>query len=58
MVLTAIICMALVTVLCTCLIAAVRHDENLKAVVKAIALINLWYVGLMTGVLLSFLMGG
>ena len=58
MVLTAIICMALVTVLCTCLIAAVRHDETMKTVVRSIALINLWYVGLMTGVLLSFLMGG
>ena len=57
MVITSIICMALVTVLCTSLIAAVHRDESMRAVVRAIAFINIWYVGLMTGVLLSFILG-
>lgn len=57
MVITSIICMALVTVLCTSLIAAVHRDDAMKAVVRAIAFINVWYVGLMTGVLLSFILG-
>lgn len=57
MVITSIICMALVTVLCTSLIAAVHRDDTMKVVVRAIAFINVWYVGLMTGVLLSFILG-
>ena len=57
MVITSLICMALVTVLCVSLIAAVHRDENMKSVVRTIAFINVWYVGLMTGVLLSFILG-
>ena len=57
MVITSLICMTLVTVLCTSLIAAVRRDDTMKAVVRAIAFINVWYVGLMTGVLITFLLG-
>lgn len=57
MVITSLICMTLVTVLCVSLIAAVRRDDGMKGVVRAIAFINVWYVGLMTGVLLSFLLG-
>ena len=57
MVITSLICMTLVTVLCTSLIAAVHRDENMKGVVKAIAFLNAWYVGLMTGVLVTFLLG-
>ena len=57
MVITSLICMTLVTVLCTSLIAAVRRDDTMKAVVRAIAFINVWYVGLMTGVLVTFLLG-
>ena len=49
--------MALVTVLSVSLIAAVHRDENMRSVVRAIALLNFWYVGLMTGVLLSFILG-
>ena len=57
MVITSLICMTLVTVLCTSLIAAVHRDDTMKVVVRAIAFINVWYVGLMTGVLLSFMLG-
>lgn len=57
MVITSLICMTLVTSLCVSLIAAVRHDDGMKGVVRAIALLNFWYVGLMTGVLISFILG-
>lgn len=57
MVITSLLCMALVTVLSVSLIAAVHRDENMRSVVRAIALLNFWYVGLMTGVLLSFILG-